>query len=172
MNRQSFPSAALSCFVFAFCCIGTPLTARAQGTLADYQRAQALQAKARGLVVNAPGAITWIGDSDHFWYPRSVKGGTEFVLVDANAASKKLAFDHDKLAEAISKATGHHYTGLALPFVPASARPDRRPIPPGTTAPLTFVDGEKAIQFGTGGWVYKCALSDYVCTKHKYISAN
>lgn len=137
----------------------------AQGTLADYERAQGLRAKARGLVVNSPGAITWIGDTDHFWYPRMVKGGTEFMLVDAKAASRKLAFDHDKLAEAISKATGHKYTGLALPFVPATARPDRRPIPPGTTAPLTFIDNERAIQFGTGGSLYKCTLTDYVCTK-------
>ena len=137
----------------------------AHGTLADYERAQALQAKAGGLVVNSPGAMTWIGDTDHFWYPRTVKGGTEFVMVDAQAASKKLAFDHDRLAEAISKATGHKYTGLALPFVPNTSRPDRRPIPPGTTAPLTFIDNEKAIQFGTGGSLYKCTLTDYVCTE-------
>ena len=31
-----------------------------QGTLADYQRAQELQAKARDLVVNSPGATSWI----------------------------------------------------------------------------------------------------------------
>jgi hypothetical protein len=46
---------------------------QAQGTLADYQRAQGLQAKARGLVVNAPGPVTWIAETDRFWYPRSVK---------------------------------------------------------------------------------------------------
>jgi hypothetical protein len=68
-----------------------------QGTLADYQRAQSLQAKVRGLVINAPGPINWIEKSDHFWYWRSVAGGIEFVLVDASAGSKKLAFDHDKL---------------------------------------------------------------------------
>src|SRR5579863_8414451 len=90
----------------------------AQGTLADYQRAQGLQAKARGLVVNTPGAVAWIGSSEHFWYPRTVKGGTEFVLVDAVAGSKKPAFDHDKLATAISAVAGHTYTGLTLPFAP------------------------------------------------------
>src|SRR5690242_20934323 len=70
----------------------------AQGTLTDYQRGQELQAKARGLVVNTPGNMTWIGDSDHLWYPRSVKGGTEFMLVDAGGGTKQLAFDHEKLA--------------------------------------------------------------------------
>ncbi|MBV8897080.1 MAG: DPP IV N-terminal domain-containing protein, partial [Acidobacteriaceae bacterium] len=136
-----------------------------QGTLADYERAQGLRAKARGLVVNAPGPITWIGDSDHFWYPRSVKGGTEFVLVDAAAPSKKLAFDHQKLAAAISAATGHKYSSLELPFAPHEPpRNGRRP-PPFTTAPLKFVDQEKAIQFGLDGLLYKCSLKEYVCTK-------
>src|SRR5579863_1933003 len=133
---------------FAVICVGCFAVVSdlwAQGTLADYERAHGLQAKARGLVVNSPGAITWIGETDHFWYPRTVKGGTEFMLADANAGSKKLAFDHDKLADAISKATNHKYTPLALPFAPTAARPDRRPVRPGTTAPLTFVDNEKAI---------------------------
>ena len=92
--------------------------ASAQGTLADYQRGQELQTRARGLVVNAPGAPTWIGDSDHFWYSRSVKGGTEFVMVDASTATRKPAFDHDRLANAISVASGGKYTGLTLPFAP------------------------------------------------------
>jgi hypothetical protein len=141
---------------------------RAQGTLADYQRAHDLRIKARDLVVNTPGAVTWIGDSNHFWYPKSVKGGTEFVLVDADAGSKKPAFDQDKLAAAISSATGTKYTGLKLPFAPmqergGAARPTQGATP--TTAPLTFLDGEHSIQFGTGGSLYKCSLADYTCAK-------
>src|ERR1700693_5721976 len=92
--------------------------APAQGTLADYQRGQGLQAKARGLLVNAPGAPNWIGESDRFWYYRSVAGGTEFVLVDAVTSTKNRAFDHDNLAAAISAASGARYTGLTLPFGP------------------------------------------------------
>src|ERR1051326_5417341 len=97
-------------------------SAWAQGPLADYRRAQSLEIKARGLVVNAPGATTWIGKSEHFWYPRTVTGGTEFMLVDAESRAKKPAFDHDRLAAAISTATGHTYTGLKLPFAPQSGR--------------------------------------------------
>ncbi len=156
-------------FVICMLLASTPLWG--QGTLADYQRAHGLQAKARGLVVNVPGPINWIGDSDHFWYPRTVKGGTEFVLVDATVPSKKPAFDHEKLAEAISTATGHKYTALALPFAPQQARPDRRPVAPGSTAPLTFIDGDKAIQFGTGGILYKCSLTEYTCTRQGPIPA-
>jgi len=143
--------------------------AAAQGTLADYQRGQGLQAKARGLVVDVPGAMTWIGESDRFWYPRSVKGGTEFILVDAASGSKKLAFDHDKLAEAISAASGGKYTGLTLPFAPqqggrggaATAGRGAGPAPGG----LTFLDHETAIQFGAAGFLWKCTLTDYTCTK-------
>src|SRR5580704_5663480 len=94
-------------------------SALAQGTLADYERAQGLAAKARGLVVNQPGAPNWIGESDHFWYSKTVKGGSEFVLVDASTATKKPAFDHDRLANGINTASGGHYTGLTLPFAPA-----------------------------------------------------
>ena len=143
--------------------------AAAQGTLADYQRGQGLQAKARGLVVNAPGPATWIGDSDHFWYWRPVKGGTEFVLADATSGSKKLAFDHDRLAAAISSASGGKYTGLTLPFAPSQggrggAGAGGRGAGPAPGA-LTFLDHETAVQFGAAGFLWKCTLTDYTCTK-------
>jgi dipeptidyl aminopeptidase/acylaminoacyl peptidase len=139
---------------------------QAQGTLADYQRAHDLRVKVRDLVVNTPGAITWIGDSDHFWYPKTVKGGTEFVLVDADAGVKKSPFDQDRLATAISTSTGHKYTGLKLPFAPIQLRFGVRPIgnPPGAIAPLTFLDNEHSIQFGIDGKLFKCDLSSYTCT--------
>ncbi len=150
----------------AFCSISIG-SAVGQGTLADYQRAHDLQAKARPLVVDTPGPATWIGDTDNFWYPKTVKGGTEFILVNADENKKGLAFDHEKLAVAISKATGHTYTALNLPFAPVQGRPPARPAPgaPPKTAPLTFLDGNQAIQFGTDGSLYKCLLSDYTCTK-------
>jgi len=138
-----------------------------QGTLADYERARGLQAKARGLVVDTPGAAVWIGHSEHFWYPRTVKGGTEFMLVDAAAGTKKPAFDHDKLAAAISGVTGHSYTGLTLPFAPRTGRGGGGRGAAGATpmtAPLTFADDERSIEFGTGGAMYKCSLTGYTCT--------
>jgi dipeptidyl aminopeptidase/acylaminoacyl peptidase len=147
--------------------ISSAVCTHAQGTLADYQRAHDLRAKSADLVVDTPGPSSWIGDSHHFWYPKAVKGGTDFVLVDADAATKKPAFDQDKLAAAITKVTGHAYTGLKLPFAPMRWRPgvrsmvgDRR-----ATTPLTFVDNEQTIQFGMEGSLYACKLSDYTCVK-------
>src|SRR5689334_17721456 len=92
-----------------WCALAISVSAYAQGTLADYERAQGVQAKARGLVVNVPGTPNWIGKSEHFWYARSVKGGSEFLLVDADAGTKKPAFDHEKLAAAISAVAGKKY---------------------------------------------------------------
>ena len=118
-------------------------------------------------MVDTPGSVTWIGDTHDFWYPKTVKGGTEFILGHSDEASKSLAFDHEKLAVAISKATGHPYTALHLPFAPIEGRPGARPVVGATprTAPLTFLEGTHAIQFGTDGFLYKCELSDYTCTK-------
>ncbi len=70
---------------FCFISIGTAV---GQGTLADYQRAHDLQAKARPLVVDTPGQVTWIGNTEDFWYPKTVKGGTEFILVNADENRK------------------------------------------------------------------------------------
>ncbi len=146
----------------------------AQGTLSDYQRGQELQRKARGLVVNAPGPANWITGTQHFWYYRSVKGGTEFLLVDADTAAKKPAFDHDKLAAAINSASGGHYTGLTLPFAPAAGGRGGGGGGRGGAVPagaLTFVDHESAITFGVNGFSYKCSLSDYTCNKGEALPA-
>jgi dienelactone hydrolase len=160
-------SNSLCHFAAAILCSISLGTAVGQGTLADYQRAHTLQTKARHLVVDTPGSVTWIGDTHDFWYPKGVKGGTEFILGYSDEASKSLAFDHEKLAVAISKATGHPYTALNLPFAPTEGRPGARPVVGATprTAPLTFLEGTHAIQFGTDGFLYKCELSDYTCTK-------
>uniref|UniRef100_Q01WT9 Peptidase S9, prolyl oligopeptidase active site domain protein n=1 Tax=Solibacter usitatus (strain Ellin6076) TaxID=234267 RepID=Q01WT9_SOLUE len=145
------------------------ITASAQGTLADYQRGQAMQAKARGLVENLPGTPNWIGDSRRFWYSRSVKGGAEFLLVDAGSAVKRPAFDHEKLAAAINAASGEHYSALALPFAPATggrgaAAAAGRGGGPAPGA-LTFANDAQSIEFGAAGFLYKCSLAAYQCTK-------
>ncbi|MDQ2922359.1 MAG: S9 family peptidase, partial [Acidobacteriota bacterium] len=125
-----------------------PVIANAQGTLADYERAQTLRKQFEGLAINLPGRTNWIEKTSRFWYRKSVKGGSEFVLVDAETLGKKPAFDHDKLAVSLSAATGEKYEALDLPFTI-----------------LTFVDNERAIQFIAGDVSWKCELSDYVCKK-------
>ncbi len=127
----------------------------AQGTLADYRRAQAIQGTT---ILNAPGQTNWIGDTSHFWYTKQVRGGMRFMLVDAANATKGEAFDHNRLASAINNATGAKYTALTLPFAPtrAPARP---------ASPLTFADNRQSIQFSAANAQWRCTLTDYVCAK-------
>ena len=156
------PLAAVSVCMLSFAPV------HAQGTLADYQRAHNLDAKASDLVVNVPGPAHWIGDEHRFWYAKSVKGGHDYVLVDADARTTKPAFDQPRLAAAISTATGHPYTALTLPFMLVRGRAGRRSLQEtnGKTSPLKFVDNEQSIQFGMQGSLFICKLSDYECVKN------
>ncbi|CAN5321877.1 S9 family peptidase [soil metagenome] len=127
------------------------LALSAQGTLADYERAVALQSKFQGLAISLPGAVSWIPKTNHFWYRRTVTGGNEIVWVDAESLARRPAFDHEKLAVSLSAASGQKYMALKLPL--------------GATANLTFVDTEQSIEFIAAESRWKCDLKDYKCTK-------
>ncbi len=67
-----------------------PAATFAQGTMADYQRAVALQARYSPLVTDSPDAPVWIGTTSRFWYRKTVKGGdTAIVVVDAATLEKR-----------------------------------------------------------------------------------
>jgi dipeptidyl aminopeptidase/acylaminoacyl peptidase len=147
-------------------------TAQGQDVKAAYDRAESLGRRTQGLAVNLPENPNWVENSTRAWYRKAVKGGNEFVLVDAAAKTKAPAFDHARLAAALGTAANQKYTALELPF---------------TT--FTFVDNERAIEFtvapagggragggGGGGRQgggapgvtqprYRCTLTDYLCTR-------
>ena len=59
----------------------------------------------------------WFANDSKFWYRNALRGGaSEFVLVDAEKGIRQAAFDHDKLAAALSKAAGQEFKGDHLPF--------------------------------------------------------
>ena len=120
---------------------------RAQGTAADYERANGLRAKYEGLVANVPGPVTWIENTHRFWYRKITRGGFEFVMVDADTQRKAPAFDHQKLAAALSKATGKSYSATTLPFTN-----------------LTIADDEKTLEGTFDGASWSCTLTEYVCS--------
>src|SRR5215471_12236417 len=97
--------------LIAFCPLLLPMSVRAQGTLADYQRAATLRAKYQAAALNIPETPNWV-DGSHFWYRKSVAGGHAFVMVDASTAANTAAFDHGKLAISLSKVTGENYTSV------------------------------------------------------------
>src|SRR5215470_1448862 len=82
-----------------------PVSAFAQGTQADYERANGLRKKYSDLAIDIPEKATWIGSTSRFYYRKSVKGGYEWVVVEAPSLTKKPAFDHNRLAAALSQAS-------------------------------------------------------------------
>ena len=127
-----------------------PGLATAQGTAADYARADQLNAKFDGLGMHVidRGRVSWIGKTSQFWYRRSVQGGNEFVIVDAATKDKRPAFDHAKLADALNAAAQTHVTATSLPF-----------------NDITFADDERSIQFVASGFNWRCQIIDYACTR-------
>lgn len=122
-------------------------SAAAQGTLADYQRAeQFLPGNLRHHAFLADVEPHWIGKSNRFWYRRSRPHGTDFVLVDAEKNTSAPAFDHVRLAVALSQAAKHSYSATELPF-----------------SDFEFVDGEKEIRFPVGEAIWLCNLATYEC---------
>ncbi len=145
MSHQAIPPAR-TILVAALLAALSPSFLTAQGTAADYQRADQLGRRLQGMVTNVVERSTWI-DANRFWYRKSVTGGNSFVLVDAKSRSKTDAFDHAKLAAGLSTATGQRYTAQTLPFVD-----------------FTY-DGEQAIRFSSQGSMYRCTLTDYSCSR-------
>ncbi|MEP7274220.1 MAG: DPP IV N-terminal domain-containing protein, partial [Acidobacteriota bacterium] len=119
---------------------------KAQGTIADYERAISLREEYTSRAVNISDRANWIGQSNHFWYRKTVSGGSAFVWVDAETAAKRPAFDHGRLSASLSAAANAKYTALNLPF---------------TT--ISLVDGEKAVEFNVDENRWRCDLTDYTC---------
>jgi dipeptidyl aminopeptidase/acylaminoacyl peptidase len=87
----------------------------------------------------------WFQNNTRFWYRNDLRGGTkEFVLVDAENGTRALAFDHAKLATALSKATG------------TEQRPDKLPFDS-----IEFTDDGKAVRFKTDDRSWECDLQSY-----------
>jgi dipeptidyl aminopeptidase/acylaminoacyl peptidase len=119
----------------------------AQGTPADYARADSFVARARGIVAGVADEPSWIGATGRFWYRTSVAGGTRFVVVDPARRRRAPAFDHARLALALRAATHDSATALTLPF-------DR----------FTFVDKERALEFVLRDSTWRCSLGSYACS--------
>ena len=120
--------------------------AMAQITAGDYQRAQSLRRQYESAAVFVPDTPTWVGTTHRFYYRRSLANGFEFVMVDADTQQKQAAFDHSRLADALSRAAGRTYSGTRLPF-----------------NNFTFNDALSAIEMNADGARWTCTLADYVC---------
>jgi len=88
-----------------------------QQNLADYTQAeQFVPANVIPLLYNMSVTPNWIDGTDNFWYLNTGRDGKEFILVDTVNATKKSVFDHQKLADALSLASGTKVDPSNLPF--------------------------------------------------------
>ena len=116
-------------------------------TAQDYERAERfLAASVRDLVFGTSVSPNWLDDG-RFWYRNAVPGGHEFVRVDPVRGLRERAFDHERLAGALTEATGESHTALGLPFATFRPSPDHR-----------------TIQFEVGDRTYSCDLRDFRCS--------
>ena len=124
--------------------------AEAQGVLADYERAFELKSRYEAAATNVPEKINWLKGTSRLWYRKSTSasGGHEFLVFDAETLEKRPAFDHARLAEALSRAAGITYTAQKLPF-----------------SMISFVNAEKAIEFTAALRKCRVTLADYKCEK-------
>jgi dipeptidyl aminopeptidase/acylaminoacyl peptidase len=142
-----------------------PWVSQAQGTAADYQRAMTLRDKYQNLAIGVTDQTRWIQNTNRLWYRKSVKGGYEFVLVDAETKARGPAFDHARLAASLSTALNRTITPLELPF-----------------NQFTFIDGQSTIEFqvterGAAAGPppqgppqappWRCTLADYKCSQQQ-----
>jgi len=116
-------------------------------TPADYARAERfLRQHTSPLVFRASVRPTWL-EGDRFWYRNDIPEGTEFVLVDPARRSRGPAFDHARLAAALSAVADTVYTPFDLPF-----------------QSFTFSADRSAVTFDVGRARYRCVLDADRCT--------
>jgi dipeptidyl aminopeptidase/acylaminoacyl peptidase len=123
-------------------------------TDADYQRAAKFLPFNTAPLVYHNVRATWLKD-DRFWYRDTSAEGSEFVLFDAAKGTHQPAFDHAKLAAALSAAAGAKYDANHLPFMA-----------------FTFSDDGKAVSFEAKSKSWTCDLLSYTCLEEKKSEAS
>ena len=129
---------------------GFAADAAAQVRREDYDRALALRQRYEALVSGVPEPAIWVGTTHRFVYRHSVNAGYEFIVVDAATGQKQPAFDHQRLADALSKLRSASWTARTLPFTS-----------------FRFGDQEQTIEFQIEQARVVCTLADYSCTANE-----
>src|SRR5262245_44285357 len=92
--------------VLSLVCLCLASAAEGQGTRADYERSASLRRRTEGTVFKASVTPHWDADGNRFWYRNDLAGGRrDFIRVDAVRGTRQPAFDHARLAAALSKTT-------------------------------------------------------------------
>jgi len=117
----------------------------AQGTRSDYERAMNLRETTADKVFKDRVTPHWMKDNKWFWYRNDLPGNKrEFIFVDAEKGIRRPAFDHGRLAKALSKVTGQEVDAEKLAI-------DR----------LIFDETGSSLTFSFNNSWWKCDLSSY-----------
>ena len=98
-------------FLTLFVC----LTGFSQGTLKEYKKANSIDSLYKNKVFNSPKEFHWI-ENNNLWYVNNIKKGTEYLLVDSKQQKQIVAFDHNRLAQSLSKILGKEIASSELPI--------------------------------------------------------
>src|SRR5580658_1440284 len=132
--------------IFLACSTAFGQTTPAAVTAADYAHAEKfLGYNVNPLVYGGEVRPNWMA-GDRFWYRVRRERGAEFVLVDAATGNSRPAFDHARLASALSKASGKTYEAGKLPF-----------------EQIELAEDGSAVSFTVESRKWKCTLADYQC---------
>lgn len=97
-----------------------------QGSKQDYERAASYGGRTRNKVFRSDVRPNWLDDKQRFWYRIEIGPQQyEFVFVDAEKGARQLAFDHERVAEALGEASGEKVQAKQLPFRSISFSDDR-----------------------------------------------
>src|ERR1022692_36455 len=101
------------------------------------------------LVFKSQIAPHWFQSDTCFWYRNDLRGGAkEFILVNAGKGAREKAFDHARLAAALTKDAGTEYQPDHLPF-----------------DDIEVADDLKAILFQAGDASWRCDLPSYTISR-------
>ncbi|HEX9510011.1 MAG TPA: DPP IV N-terminal domain-containing protein [Puia sp.] len=115
-------------------------------TVKDYEHAESqLIYNTRQLVDHRGVSPNWLS-GDRFWYRVLTAQGSEFLLVDPARKTRTAAFNQQKLAAALSTASGKQVEPSRLPFQTFVFSPD-----------------EKSVLFRANGKKWSCDLITYTC---------
>ena len=121
----------------------------AQDTREAYQRAQQfLPGNLRHRIYIADVTPHWIAEKNRFWYRKAGMKGAEFILVDPAQNTFGPAFDHERLAAALTKEAKREVQPTELPF-----------------DTFDYTKDGKSISFQVDGTPWTCQIENYECKK-------
>jgi hypothetical protein len=90
----------------------------------------------------------WFGNTRGFGIANDLRDGEGVCAGGCGGGTRKAAFDHEKLAAALSSASGKQISAERFPF-----------------DSIDFIDNDQALRFSVGEVWWKCDLRSYQCEK-------